>query len=205
MRRAAYLVLLAVIAASAVAALSSTSGSDSVQQGPVADQAGAPAPEERAAPGSGVRFSYLAAQRTNRCGLSAEQLLSYDDETRLQGSCCFPMDVPTYRAQVHGLRKYRRIAQIPRDPYDIRASLAKRLVRYQKTIALSAAQRVTYRKAMRMTRQKAPCCCPCWRADAFEGLSNYLIGRRHFGARELAGVIDLVEGCGGPKAVGAQS
>ena len=195
LRRIVCLALLLLLGASAAAGVSSISDSDSD------DPAASEQARRSAAPsGSAVRFSYLAAQRSNSCGLQAKQLLSYGNRTRLQGSCCFPMDVGSYREQVHGLRAYRRIPQIPRDPYDIAASLAKRLVRYQKSIVLTPAQRVTYRKAMRMSRQKAPCCCRCWRWDAFQGMSNHLIARRRFRVRELADVIDLVEGCGGPKA-----
>jgi hypothetical protein len=198
LRKTVYLGLPVLLVASAVAVVSDISGSDSTEQ----VRRSAVPQEQRAssAPGSAVSFSHLAAQRSNSCGLQAAQLPSYPDEARLQGSCCFPLDAESYREQVHGLRGYRRIPQIPRDPYDIPASLAKRLVRYQKSIVLTPAQRVTYRKAMRMTRQKAPCCCPCWRLDAFQGMSNYLIARRRFRVRELADVIDLVEGCGGPKA-----
>ena len=174
MRKTAYLALLLLFVAGAVAGVSRISGSDSNDPA-ASEQAHRPA----APPGSAIRFSYLAAQRSNSCGLQAKQLFSYGNRARLQGSCCLPMDA---------------------ESYDIAASLAKRLVRYQESIVLTAAQRATYRKAMRMTRQKAPCCCPCWRWDAFQGMSNYLIARRRFDAHELADLIDLVEGCGGPKA-----
>jgi hypothetical protein len=201
-RKPVSLALLFLLAGSVVAGVSIFSGPDTGEptQGSkrLPDSATTRA-HSTPAPGTSARFSYLASQRTNSCGLRAERALAYASNGRLQGSCCFPMDAESYREQVRGLRKYSRILEIPRDPYDISVALAKRLLGYQKSIDLSAPQRRTYKRAMRMTRQKAPCCCPCWRWDAFDGMSRYLIARRNWGAEELARVIDLVEGCGGPK------
>jgi hypothetical protein len=202
-RKPVCLGLLFLLAGSMVAGVSIFSGSDSSKptQHPKRslDSAAPRAEHSTLGPGTPARFSYLAKQTTNSCGLRAEHALAYASNGRLQGSCCFPMDAESYRDQVRGLRKYSRIAEIPRDPYDIRVSLAKRLLHYQKNIDLSARQRRTYKRAMRMTRQKGPCCCRCWRWEAFDGMSRYLIARRGWRAEELARVIDLVEGCGGPK------
>ena len=148
--------------------------------------------------GSDARFAFLAQQRSNRCSLQRAALEAMPSSMRLQGSCCFPMDLGAYRSQVQGLGRYVSISQIPRDPYDVPVSLAKRLLAYERAIHLSPAQARTYAKAMRMSVTKGPCCCHCWRWDAFRGMSNYLIAQRGYSASQLARVIDLVEGCGGP-------
>ena len=91
--------------------------------------------------GTSAAFRYLAAQSSNRCELEPRSLLQMANKGRLQGSCCSPMDLAAYQSQVRGLRAYRDIVQIPRDPYDIPVSLAKRLLSYDRTITLSAARR----------------------------------------------------------------
>ena len=53
-----------------------------------------------------------------------------------------------YRTQVAGLRAYRNFAEIPRDSYDIPVRLAKRLLGWGKSIALSPRQVAIYRRAM---------------------------------------------------------
>jgi len=149
--------------------------------------------------GSDAQFAFLSQQRSNRCSLQRAALEAMPSSMRLQGSCCFPMDLGAYRSQVQGLSRYVSISQIPRDPYDVPVSLAKRLLAYERAVHLSPAQVRTYAKAMRMSVTKGPCCCHCWRWDAFRGMSNYLIAQRGYSASQLARVIDLVEGCGGPK------
>lgn len=149
--------------------------------------------------GSEAKFEFLSQQTSNRCSLERAALEAMPNSMRLQGSCCFPMNLGAYRSQVQGLRRYVSISQVPRDPYDVPVSLAKRLLGYERGIHLSSVQRRIYAQAMRMSVTRGPCCCHCWRWDAFRGLSNYLIARRGFSASQLAHVIDLVEGCGGPK------
>jgi hypothetical protein len=158
--------------------------------------------------GTPATFSYLAAQRTNRCGLTPAELESYPEAQRLQGSCCNPMDLSTYEWQVKALHRYASIQQIPRDPYDVPVSLARRLLRYDNAIHLSARQQATYDLAMHMSREKGPCCCHCWRWTAFRGMSKYLIARGHWTASQVALIIDDVEGCGGkdaPPSIPAQA
>ena len=149
-------------------------------------------------PGSPSRFAYLAAQRSNSCGLQPEIVMSYDDSDRLQGSCCNPMDMAKYEWQVSGLRRYADIDAVPVDPYDIPVSLAKRLLGYERSIALDAGQQRTFDDAMRQTRDGAPCCCQCWRWHTTTGLAKYLIVARGVAAVELAKLVDLLNGCGGP-------
>lgn len=149
-------------------------------------------------PGSTSRFAYLATQRSNSCGLQPETVVGYDDSMRLQGSCCNPMDMAKYGWQVSGLRPYAEIDVIPADPYDIPVSLAKRLLGYERSITLDAGQQRTFDDAMRLTRDGAPCCCQCWRWHTTTGLAKYLIVQRGFAPAELAKLVDLLNGCGGP-------
>lgn len=144
-----------------------------------------------------MKFAFLARQTSNSCGLQPHAIAAMSDRMRLQGSCCFAMDRAAYTSQVHGLYAYRGIAQIPSDPYDVPVSLAKRLFAYGHAIRLTLSQTRTYTAAMRMSKTKGPCCCHCWRWDAFRGLSRYLIADRGWRAAPLARVIGLVEGCGG--------
>jgi hypothetical protein len=94
---------------------------------------------------------------------------------RMQGSCCFPMNLAAYKSQVQGLRAYAGVPQIPRDPYDVPVSLVKRLLADDRAIRLGPARAQIYSHAMHMSRLKGPCCCHCWRWYAFRGLGKYLI------------------------------
>jgi len=157
-----------------------------------------PAPATGAIPGTPQRFAQLASAHTNACSLQRSTVDAYPDDQRIQGSCCNAMDPTKYRYQVEQLRHYAGIPEIPSDPYDIRAGLAKRLFRLDDTIRLSGVDQRTFDRVMQMTEDKAPCCCHCWRWDAAEGLDRFLITRHHLGAAEVARITDLVNGCGGP-------
>lgn len=148
--------------------------------------------------GSTSKFRFLAGQTSNRCNLQPGALVALPARMRLQGSCCSPMDLAAYQKQVRGLRTYRRTAEIPSDPYDVPVSLAKRLLAYDRAIHLTPGQAWVYRQAMRMSHQKGPCCCRCWRWYAFRGLAKQLIAGRGRRTGQVARIIDLVEGCGGP-------
>lgn len=155
-----------------------------------------PATRDPVAP-AGITFSYLAAQRSNRCGLTAAGLESYPQAQHLQGSCCYPMDDSTYEWQLRALRRYSAIPQIPRNPYDVPVSLALQLLHYDNAIDLSARQKATYDEAMHMSRTRGPCCCRCWRWSAFKGMSKYLLARERWTASRVALLIDDLQGCGG--------
>ncbi len=148
--------------------------------------------------GSHARFAFLSSKKSNQCGLQATGITRFAGRQRLQGSCCSPMDEHSYGEQVRRLRAYRSMRQIPQDPYDIPAALVKRLFGYDPGISLAGAQRRTYERAIAMSRQKGPCCCPCWRWTAFRGLSKFLIAERKWRPGRLAALIDDLEGCGGP-------
>lgn len=147
--------------------------------------------------GTPAAFGYLAAQRSNRCGLTPAELQSYRSAQHLQGSCCDPMDLSTYEWQIKALRSYAFIAQIPRDPYDVPVSLARELLGYEHSIRLSVGQQASYDEAMHISRLHGPCCCHCWRWDAFRGMSMFLIARDGWKASRVAFLIDDLEGCGG--------
>jgi hypothetical protein len=144
-----------------------------------------------------AEFRYLATQNSNRCSSTAAELQSYPPTQHLQGSCCDPMDLSTYEWQLKALHRYALTPAIPRDPYDVPVSLAHRLFRYDNTIHLSTRQQATYNQAIHMSGLGGPCCCHCWRWNAFRGMSKFLITRDGWSASRVALLIDDVEGCGG--------
>ncbi|MDO8503965.1 MAG: hypothetical protein Q7S60_04750 [bacterium] len=151
------------------------------------------------AAGSPEKFEYLSAQTSNQCGAQPTTIESYADTERLQGSCCSAMDLHKYQEQVEGLKKYSRISQIPKDPYDIPASLAKELLGYRDNIQLDSGEQAVYDEAVALSDEGGPCCCRCWRWYTFEGLAKYLITEKGFTADQVAEVWDLEDGCGGAK------
>ena len=143
------------------------------------------------------RFAALNVRHTNQCGLTAQNVNTLAVNGRLQGSCCTPMAFHHYGQQVRGLTAYRRVDQIPRDPYDIPVAQARQLLAYDKSIALAPQQQAIYKRAMRLAHEHGPCCCHCWRWTAFEGQAKYLLARRSWSASQVAKVWDLEDGCGG--------
>jgi hypothetical protein len=143
-----------------------------------------------------VRFNLLSTAKSSLC--SGPQFIDdMQQEERLQGSCCGPMDFHRYQEQVEGLKKYSHISKIPSDPYDIPVSLVNELLDYQKTLLLNSEQQIVYDEATKKSHEHGPCCCKCWRWYAFEGLAKYLIIEYDFTAEEIAEVWDLEDGCGG--------
>lgn len=149
------------------------------------------------AAGTEERFAFLSQQRSSTCSLQPETVATYPDEQRIQGSCCSPMDLHRYQEQVEGLKQFPDIAQIPEDPYDISAGLAKELFGYQQTITLTAEQQAIYDEAMEMSDEGGPCCCQCWRWYAFAGQAKYLIKEHGWTAEQIAELWDTEDGCGG--------
>jgi hypothetical protein len=145
-----------------------------------------------------ARFAELTSAKSNYCSLDAQTVMGYPDDHRMQGACCNPMDRDKYRQQVDGLRRYAEIPEVPKDPYDIEAGLAKRLLGYDETITLDAGEQATFDEAMGMTEDGGPCCCQCWRWDMTEGLAKFLITEHDMPADEVAEIADLTNGCGGP-------
>lgn len=154
---------------------------------------------QQAAPDGSVstaRFAALSAAESNRCGLGAADVRRMGDHMRLQGSCCFPMEEAHYEQQLEGLRRYRPSSVVPRDPYDVTAAMAKRLLRYRQ-ISLDQRQRTAYGRAIELSELGGPCCCPCWRWQAFKGQARFLLARRDWSAAEVAELWEIEEGCGG--------
>ena len=107
------------------------------------------------------------------------------------------MNFQHYVRQLHGLRVYAHVPEIPADPYDVPVSLARRLTSYNKNVTLTRSQQTAYDGAVNRSHEHGPCCCHCWRWSAFEGQAKYLITRRQFGANQIAHTWNLEDGCGG--------
>jgi len=187
-------VLAGVIAAVALA----LSGGGGTQGPKISALPGVSAISAPSSDGSTVKFAFLARQTSNSCGLQPSAIAGISSGMRMQGACCFPMNLATYQSQVRGLRAYAGISQIPHDPYDVPVSLVKRLLAYDRAVNLSPAQAQTYSRAMHMSRLKGPCCCRCWRWYAFRGLSKHLIADLRLRSSRIAALTELLEGCGGP-------
>src|SRR5713101_5230214 len=192
MRRLALVAAATLVIGGAVAAVVLTRGGDaSTRHAPgVAAEATRPTLADR--------FAVLSHAHSNRCGMPASALDSMPPASRLQGACCFPMDYRSFVNQVRELnRRYATVEVIPKDPYDVPVSLAKRLIGYR-SIDLTPGEQRLYNRAKPLSETKGPCCCPCWRWTAFGGQAKYLITRRHYSAQQIADVWSAEEGCGGP-------
>lgn len=143
------------------------------------------------------KFQLLSTQGNSSCsGAFKDSIASMPDNTRLQGSCCSKMSWHRYQEQVQGLQKYKDIKEIPPDPYDIEAVLAKKLQsHYEDT--LTPEEQKAYDFAMRNSEEKGPCCCKCWRWYVYGGLAKYLIKNYKFTGPQIVEVWNLSDGCGG--------
>jgi hypothetical protein len=143
------------------------------------------------------RFALLSQRHTNKCSLASIDLNKIAVRGRLQGSCCSAMVYSHYAEQVRGLRAYATLDEIPADPYDVPVALAKQLIGYKKSIKLTDAEQAIYDQAKKLSDEHGPCCCHCWRWNAFEGQAKGLIDRRQYSAAQIAKVWNLEDGCGG--------
>lgn len=149
-----------------------------------------------------VKFDYLSKNGNSSCSRAfRDSIASMPDDARLQGSCCSPMSMHRYSEQVEGLKKFKsvpnqNISQIPDDPYDIEAGLAKELMSYYE-LELSLEEQKAYDYAMANSDEKGPCCCKCWRWDVYGGLGKYLIKNYQFTGQQVTEVWNLSDGCGG--------
>lgn len=158
------------------------------------------APRPGFAIGSDEAFAYLARQHSNFCSLSTATVMGYPDGTRLQGACCSALDKEKYQWQVKGLRRYAGdLPELPVDPYDVPVTQAKTLIAYDTRLTLAADQQTIYDTAMSMTSDKGPCCGHCWRWYMVEGLAKLMIANHSMPATDVAAVVDLINGCGGPR------
>lgn len=144
-----------------------------------------------------AKFDYLSKNGNSSCSAAfKDSINSMTDSERLQGSCCSPMSIHRYSEQVGGLKKYKDISEIPPDPYDIEAGLAKKLMVYYDEPLLTE-QQEAYDYAMVNSSEKGPCCCKCWRWYVYGGLGKYLIKNYGFTGEQVTEVWNLSDGCGG--------
>ena len=106
------------------------------------------------------------------------------------------MSFHRYTEQLEGLKKYRHIAEIPSNSYDVPADIAKRLLAYY-DLDLTTEEEEAYDYAMTHSDEKGPCCCACWRWNTYGGLGKFLIRNHGFTGQQVAEVWDLSDGCGG--------
>lgn len=144
-----------------------------------------------------AKFDYLSKNGNSSCSPAfRDSIASMPDNARLQGSCCSPMSMHRYSEQVEGLKKYQNITEIPPDPYDIEAGLVKKLMAHYDDQLTSEEQKI-YDYAMTNSDEKGPCCCKCWRWNAYGGLGKILIKNYKFTGQQVTEVWNLSDGCGG--------
>ena len=144
-----------------------------------------------------ARFQVLSSEGNSSCsGAFTDSISSMTDDSRIKGSCCSPMSWHRYEEQVEGLKKYKDISEIPPDPYDIDAELAKKLKSHYDDV-LSEEEQKAYDYAMANSHEKGPCCCKCWRWYVYGGLAKFLIKEKGFGGEQITEVWNLSDGCGG--------
>lgn len=149
-----------------------------------------------------AKFEDLSQSGNSSCSATfKESIRAMSDDARLKGSCCSPMSIHRYAEQVDGLQKFKavsgqNISEIPDDPYDIEAGLAKRLISYY-DLELTPEEQKAYDYAVLNSSEKGPCCCKCWRWYVYGGLGKYLISHHGFTGEQTTEVWNLSDGCGG--------
>lgn len=144
-----------------------------------------------------AKFAELAKNGNSACsGVFKDSISSMADDERIMGSCCSPMSLHRYIEQVEGLKKYADISEIPPDPYDVNAGLAKKMQAYY-DMELTLEEQAAYDYAMANSMEKGPCCCKCWRWYVYGGLAKYLIKNYSFTGEQVTEVWNLSDGCGG--------
>ena len=144
-----------------------------------------------------AKFEKLSQNGNSSCsGDFTNSISEMPDSARLQGSCCSPMNLHRYVEQVEGLKKYKDVKEIPPDPYDIEAGLARKMIAYYDD-ELIPEQQKAYDYAMQYSMEKGPCCCKCWRWYVYGGLAKYLIQKYNFTGGQITEVWNLSDGCGG--------
>ncbi len=145
-----------------------------------------------------AKFDELSRGGNSSCsGGFKDSIASMSDSAEIKGSCCSPMDMHRYSEQVTGLQKYKDIPEVPPDPYDINAGLAKKLQSYY-DVQLTPEEQKAYDYAMANSKEKGPCCCKCWRWYVYGGLGKLLIQKYHFTGEQVTEIWNLSDGCGGP-------
>jgi hypothetical protein len=144
-----------------------------------------------------AKFEELSQGGNSSCSTSfTDSIDSMSELARLRGSCCSQMSMHRYEEQVEGLKKYGEIQEIPPDPYDIEAGLAKKLKGYY-DVNLTPEEQRAYDYAMQNSHEKGPCCCKCWRWYVYGGLAKLLIQKYDFTGEQIVDIWNLSDGCGG--------
>ena len=144
-----------------------------------------------------AKFDELSKNGNSSCsGVFTDSIDNMSEGSRLKGSCCSAMNMHRYTEQVTGLKKYSDSPEIPSDPYDIDASLAKTLKTYY-DVELTPEQQKAYDYAMANSMEKGPCCCKCWRWYVYGGLGKLLIKKYNFTGEQVTEIWNLSDGCGG--------
>ena len=144
-----------------------------------------------------AKFEHISQNGNSSCSAAfTSSIAAMPEGQRLQGSCCSPMSFHRYSEQIEGLKKYQAIPEVPADPYDIEAALAKNL-QSSYDMELTAEEQAAYDYAMANSNEKGPCCCKCWRWYVYGGLGKLLIQKYGFTGEEVAEVWNLSDGCGG--------
>jgi hypothetical protein len=151
----------------------------------------------RAAETPESRFEFLSKNGNSNCTKAfLDSIPNLPSGARLQGSCCSEMELTRYIKQTGELTKYRAIAAIPPDPYDIDAGLAAKLLTSY-DLALTPEEQKAYDFAMENSDEKGPCCCRCWRWQVYGGLAKLLIREHGYDGSQVTEVWNLSSGCGG--------
>ncbi len=156
-----------------------------------------------------ARFANIQDNSNSAC-YGIKTVMAMDDNGRIMGSCCGPMNLHTYSEQLEALKEYSAYDFIPADPYDISVSGAKELINDFKTIQLSSGQQAIYEGAKKLSHEGGPCCCgddnlesnTCWRWKVYGGVAKRLITENNFDSAQVAHVWDISDGCGGDHHVG---
>jgi hypothetical protein len=144
-----------------------------------------------------ARFQALASEGNSSCSsIFKDSISSMSDESRIKGSCCSPMSWHRYEEQVEGLKRFSEISEIPPDPYDIDAKIAKKMEKYY-DVELTNEEQKVYDYAVANSDEKGPCCCKCWRWYVYGGLAKFLIKEKGFSGEQITEVWNLSDGCGG--------
>lgn len=142
-------------------------------------------------------FEYLSQNGNSACSKEfLDSIASLPEGEKIRGSCCSKMNMHVYSEQREGLKKYSAIAEIPADPYNIDAQLAKKMLAFYDT-PLSPEQQSAYDFAMQNSSNKGPCCCKCWRWQFYGGLAKFLIVNNNFTGEQITEIWNLSDGCGG--------
>jgi len=144
-----------------------------------------------------AKFTELSKNGNSTCSaVFKDSIMEMSDMMHIKGSCCSPMSMHRYEEQVEGLKKYANIPEIPPDPYDVDAMLAKELLIYY-DFRLNPEEQTAYDYAVGHSHEEGPCCCKCWRWYVYGGLAKKLIHERGFTEEQIVDVWNLSDGCGG--------